>query len=76
MMRKEATEIVEKYIESFEGGASIYEALKMAADALKDENALIDNVLEIIKKRSYGGPNINYDQIKADVLRLKGGEQE
>lgn len=36
----------------------------------------VDKVLEIIEKRSYGGSNINYDQIKADVLRLKGGEQE
>lgn len=48
MTRKEAIEIVEKYIESFEGGAAIYEALTMAADALKNEADVIDMVLEII----------------------------
>ncbi len=41
MTREEAIEIVEKHIKSFEGGASIWEALKMALDALKrDEKEL------------------------------------
>lgn len=35
MTKSEATEILKKYIKTFEGGASIYEALKMAVLALR-----------------------------------------
>ena len=35
----------------------------------------IDRVLELIEKRSYGGKNINYSQIKSDILRMKEGRE-
>lgn len=88
MTRNEAVEIIEKYNESFEGGASIYEALKMAADALKDEDTVIDRVLEIIDTAHFDLDDSARERdvymrvseyrkwMKKAVMALKGGEQE
>ena len=49
MTRKEAAEIIERdFIEYFEGDAPVWKALKMAADALKNDDAVINKILEII----------------------------
>lgn len=38
---------------------------------LDTRDETIDRALKIIEERSYGGVNINYSQIKSDVLRIK-----
>lgn len=38
MTKKQAVQILDEYIESFEGGASVWEALKMARKSLKNDS--------------------------------------
>lgn len=86
MTKAEAIEIMENYINHFEGGAILYEALKMANKALKDEDAMLEKVLQIInlasdENRNHIGVVQNDDMDKAysivweRILRLKGGKE-
>lgn len=82
MTRKEAIEIIEEYADHFEGGASIWEALKAAIDALKNEGALIKKVLEIIDKMPNDNPSywnerdvVDREGLREEILALKGGAE-
>ena len=86
MTKAEAIGIMENYINHFEDGAILYEALKMANKALKDEDAMLEKVLQIInlasdENRNHIGVVQNDDMDKAysivweRVLRLKGGKE-
>lgn len=71
MTKSEAAGILEKYTETFEGGASIYESLKMAVDALKDEVAEECGLFDCLDAQKTGGSKDRIEftvEVKADKV--------